>query len=62
MALAKMGDWIINTHYIQYASVGPNGVAVTFSEGPSTKTVTITHEGWKEFKDNIAKSEAGPFR
>ena len=62
MALAIMGNWIINTHYIQYASLGPNGVEVTFGEGPSVKTVTISNEGWKEFQDRIAKSAAGPFR
>ena len=45
MALAIMGNWIINTHYIQYASLGPNGVEVTFGEGPSVKTVTISNEG-----------------
>ena len=62
MALAKLGEWIINTRYLQYASIGPAGVSVTFGEGPSVKTVTVTQEGWKEFRDNIAKAEAGPSR
>jgi hypothetical protein len=42
MALMKMGNWIINRRYIQYAAIGPDGVAVTFGERASVKTVTLS--------------------
>ena len=45
MALVKMGNWIINTRYIQYAAIGPDGVSVTFGEGASVKTATLSKEG-----------------
>ena len=62
MGLVKTGNWIINTRYIQYAAIVPDGVLVTFGEGASVKTVSLSKEGWVEFKDNIAKVESGPLR
>jgi hypothetical protein len=60
--LVKAGDWIINTRYIQYATMAPGGFVVTFGEGPSTKTANLTPEQWNELKQNIARAEAGPPR
>jgi hypothetical protein len=62
VALVKTGNWIINTRYIQYVTIVLDGVLVTLGEGASVKTVSLSKEGWVEFKDNIAKVEAGPPR
>lgn len=62
VTLVKVGDWIINTRYIQYASMAPGGFALTFGEGPSVKTANLTTEQWNELKQNITRVEARPSR
>jgi hypothetical protein len=62
MGLVEIGDYLINTRYLQYSYMAPGGVVITFGEGTSTRTITVTPEQWQAFKQSLSDEIVSPTR
>ena len=60
MSFIKIGEYTINSRYIQYAKEHHGKMLITFGEGSATESATISKEEWEAVQRSIAFFEGAP--
>jgi hypothetical protein len=60
MSFIKIGEYTINSRYIQYAKEHHGKMVITFGEGSATESTTISKEEWEAVQRSIAFFEGAP--
>ena len=60
MSFIKIGEYTINSRYIQYAKEHHGNMLITFGEGSATESATISKEEWEAVQRSIAFFEGAP--